>query len=226
MELFVCNNCFTTPHRGKKPFCLTQCGHIYCNGCIRQAEKQCPQCQQIDIFSVELQQPSLSKVENFFVPLNESLELLQKTSGFQNNQIKITIERFHEIDKKYEMLKSHYYNLTQNMKAIKDKYIKLKMENIEQKKKLMSFEIQNSRFKTLNSFSDTSTPKSGNQRSLRTRPTSNSYISSCGTNASNKSFNTTKGNAMLESFRIPFDPRTIRSIDSRGTSNAANSTYL
>ena len=58
------------------------------------------------------------------------------------------------------------------------------------------------------------------------RPTSNSYISSCGTNASNKSFNTTKGNAMLESFRIPFDPRTIRSIDSRGTSNAANSTYL
>ncbi|KOX68939.1 hypothetical protein WN51_06859 [Melipona quadrifasciata] len=109
MELFICNNCFTTPHRGKKPFCLTQCGHVYCNGCIRQGnnkqhkmidiapEKQCPQCRQIDIFSVELQQPSLSKVENFFVPLNESLELLQKTSGFQNNQMKITIERFHEI---------------------------------------------------------------------------------------------------------------------------------
>ncbi|KOX68940.1 hypothetical protein WN51_06860 [Melipona quadrifasciata] len=123
------------------------------------------------------------------------------------------------------MLKSHYYNLMQNMKAIKDKYIKLKMENIEQKKKLMSFEIQNSRLKTLNSFSDISTPKSNNQRSLRTRPTSNSYVSSCGTNLSNKSFDTTKGKAMLESFRIPFDPRTIRSVDSRGTLNA-NSTYL
>ncbi|XP_076231316.1 uncharacterized protein LOC143177328 [Calliopsis andreniformis] len=155
MDMFVCNKCFATIHRGKKPFCLTQCGHIYCNGCIPQAEKQCPQCQRVDIFSVELQQPSLSKVENFFAPINESLESLCKVYGFQNNQIKIMIQRFHEIDKKYELLKSHYCNLNQNMKVLKDKYVKLKMEYTKQREKLISMETHN---KTLNSLSDISTP--------------------------------------------------------------------
>ncbi|XP_071872017.1 probable E3 SUMO-protein ligase RNF212 [Bombus fervidus] len=221
MDMFICNKCFATPHRGKKPFCLTQCGHIYCNGCIQQAEKQCPQCQQIDIFSVELQQPSLSKVENFFAPLNESLESLHKICGFQNNQMKIMIQRFHEIDKKYETLKSHYYSLTQNMKMMRDKYIKLKMENTEQKKKLMSFEMQN---RTLNSLSDVSTPiKSGNNRSSKMRPASNSYFS-CGANMSSQSFDVRKGNAMFEGFRIPY-PHIVRSVGSRGTSDT-NSTYL
>lgn len=53
------------------------------------------------------------------------------------------------------------------MKMVRDKYIKLKMENTEQKKKLMSFEMQN---RTLNSLSDVSTPiKSGNNRSSKMR---------------------------------------------------------
>ncbi|OAD53190.1 hypothetical protein WN48_10608, partial [Eufriesea mexicana] len=97
MDMYICNKCSSTTYRGKKPFCLTQCGHIYCQGCIQQAEKQCPQCQQMDIFSIELQQPSLSRVENFFAPLNESLESLHKICGFQNNQMEILIQRFHEI---------------------------------------------------------------------------------------------------------------------------------
>ncbi|XP_012140963.1 uncharacterized protein LOC105662524 [Megachile rotundata] len=221
MDTFICNKCFSTTYRGKKPFCLTQCGHIYCHGCIQQAEKQCPQCQQLDIFSVELQQPSLSKVEYFFAPLNESLESLHKICGFQHNQMKIMIQRFHDIDKKYEKLKSHYYNVTQNNKLLRDKYIKLKMENIEQKKKLMSFEVKS---RTLNSLSDTSTPLSvNNQRNMNIRNTPNSYFSSCGTNISSQSSNIGRGHRILEGFRIPY-PRSVKSVGSRGTSDS-NSTY-
>lgn len=58
-------------------------------------------------------------------------------------------------DKKYELLKSHYYNLSQNMKLFRDKYNKLKLMNIELQKKLMSYEIHN---RTLNSSSAISTP--------------------------------------------------------------------
>ncbi|CAK9811665.1 hypothetical protein ANTPLA_LOCUS7115 [Anthophora plagiata] len=220
-NLFICNKCFATAPRGKKPFCLTQCGHIYCHGCIQQAEKQCPQCQQMDIFSVELQQPSLSRVENFFAPLSESLESLHKICGFQNNQMKILTQRFHEIDKKYETLKSHYYNLTQNMKLIREKYMKLKMENAEQRKKLMSYEMQN---RTLHSLNHISTPiNSANQRSAKIRNGSNSYFSSCGTGISNQSFNVEKGRPILTGFRIPH-PQSIRSAGSRATSDT-NSNY-
>lgn len=75
------------------------------------AEKQCPQCQQMDIFSVELQQPSLSRVENFFAPLNESLETLHKICGFQNNQMNIVIQRFHEIVRFFYNLQLKYIRL-------------------------------------------------------------------------------------------------------------------
>ncbi|XP_034187883.1 uncharacterized protein LOC117607833 [Osmia lignaria lignaria] len=220
MDTFICNKCFATPYRGKKPFCLTQCGHIYCHGCIQQAEKQCPQCQQPDIFSVELQQPSLAKVENFFAPLNESLESLHKICGFQNNQVKIMIQRFYEIDKKYEKLKTHYYNLTHNIKMLRDKYIKLKTENTEQKKKLMTFEVNN---RTLNSLSDSTPLSVENQRNANRRQAPNSYFSSCGTNISSQSFNAGRGHTILEGFRIPY-PLSVKSVGSRGTSDS-NSTY-
>ncbi|XP_043251144.1 RING finger protein narya [Colletes gigas] len=220
MDLFICNKCSITTQRGKKPFCLTQCGHIYCNGCIQQAEKQCPQCQQMGVYSVELQQPSLARVENFFAPVTESLESLNKICGFQNNQTKLVIQRFYEIDKKYEMLKSHYYNLSQSMKILRDKYMKLKVENVDQRKKLMSIEIQN---RTLNSMSSTSTPFNPTNRRNKGRNTGNSYLLSCGTNMSSQSYNTGKGNTILEGFRIP-NPQSVKLIAPNGDSNT-RSTY-
>lgn len=58
------------------------------------------------------------------------------------------------------------------MKMLRDKYTKLKMENAEQKKKLMAFEVNN---RTLNSLSDASTPLSvQNQRNANIRY--NTYI--------------------------------------------------
>ncbi|CAL7938957.1 unnamed protein product [Xylocopa violacea] len=219
MDIFICNKCFATLNRGQKPFYLTQCGHIYCYGCVQQAKKQCPQCQQVDIFALELQEPTISKVENFFTPLTESLETLNKVCGFQNSQMQITMQRFHEIDKKYEALKSHYYNLTQHMKVIRDKYTKLKMENSEQKKKLI--ELQS---RSINSLSDASTPiKSVNQRIPKIRNLTNSSRLSYGTNILDHSFSVGRGRGMLEGFRIP-KPHSIRLMRSRETSDT-NSTY-
>lgn len=40
MDPFICNKCFSTTYRGKKPFCLTQCGHVYCHGCIQQGNDE------------------------------------------------------------------------------------------------------------------------------------------------------------------------------------------
>ncbi|XP_076175317.1 uncharacterized protein LOC143150740 [Ptiloglossa arizonensis] len=219
MDMFICNKCFTTTQRGKKPFYLTQCGHVYCNGCIQLADRQCPECQQVGVYSVKLQPPSLSKVEHFFVPLTESLETLKKIYGFQNNQVKLMIQRFYEIDKKYEVLKLHYYNLTQNMKVLKDKYMKLKMENADLRKKLTSVEIHN---KTLHSNNIT-TPRNSTNTRNNGRNTKKLYLTSSGTNVSSKSFNVENESIMSEGFRIP----SLQSLKLSGPSGASNtrSTY-
>ncbi|XP_076299734.1 uncharacterized protein LOC143218447 [Lasioglossum baleicum] len=164
MESYICNKCYATVNSGKQPFSLTQCGHIYCQQCIQAAEKQCPQCQKVDSFSVELQEPSLSRVQNFFTPIKEGLELLNTIFGFQDYQMKIVMQRFLELDKKYKSLKAHYYTLSQSTKYFKDKYNKAKMENVELRKKLMSTEMRNT---TMNSMSDTSTPVNSINRKLK-----------------------------------------------------------
>ncbi|XP_076231274.1 uncharacterized protein LOC143177292 [Calliopsis andreniformis] len=213
MDMFICNRCFATVSRGKKPFCLTQCGHVYCKGCIPQAEKQCPQCQQMDIFSVQLQQPSLAKVENFFIPLNESLELLHKVYGFQSNQMKIVMHRFHDIDKKYETLKSHCYNLTRNLKVLQDKYVKLQMDYTQLQEKLMSMKMHSS---SLNSLSNISTPINSTNKRI-SRNMSNSCFTSSGVGMSCEFSNTEKERKILRGLHIP---PSVSSNGFRGTSNA------
>ncbi|XP_033340103.1 uncharacterized protein LOC117228447 [Megalopta genalis] len=206
MDTYICNKCYATVHRGRQPFCLTQCGHIYCQACIQRAEKHCPQCQQVDIFSVELQQPSLSRVQNLFVPINESLESLNTIFGFQYNQMKIVIQRFLEMDKKYESLKTHYYNVTQSIQFCKDKYNKLKMENIELRKKLMSSEVRN---RTLDSFNKTSTPMNSLNRTFKTRHTASTSTGRTNLSSTYKMFN----NLHIPNFQ------SVRSYNSHGTTN-------
>lgn len=57
-------------------------------------------------------------------------------------------------DKKYDNLKSSYFNLTKYTKELKDKYIKLKEERAKDPKKQI-YGMHNS---TLHSLSDASTP--------------------------------------------------------------------
>lgn len=57
-------------------------------------------------------------------------------------------------DRKYDMLKSHYYNLSQSVKPLRDKYLKLKVEHMEAQKKLAAMGARN---RNLNA-GDMSTP--------------------------------------------------------------------
>ncbi|XP_078051443.1 uncharacterized protein LOC144477591 [Augochlora pura] len=186
MDTYICNKCYATAHRGRQPFCLTQCGHIYCQECIQPAKKHCPQCQQVDLFFVELQQPTLSKVQHFFVPIKKLLEFLNTVFGFQYNQMKIVIQRFLEMDKKYEYLKLHYYNLMQRVKFCKDEHNKLKMENIELRKKLISLKEHN---RTLDNFTGTSTPVNSSNRTFKTGHTASTSTSRINLPSTCKAFN-------------------------------------
>ncbi|XP_026672187.1 uncharacterized protein LOC113464749 [Ceratina calcarata] len=83
--------------------------------------------------------------------------MLNRVYGFQNNQKTILIQRFHEVDKKYDILKLNYYKLVQDASKLKQKYINLQMEVVELKKKLLSHDVQN---RTMHS-NDTVTPVNG-----------------------------------------------------------------
>lgn len=34
MNTYICNKCYSTKNRRKKPFRITQCGHIFCDNCL------------------------------------------------------------------------------------------------------------------------------------------------------------------------------------------------
>ncbi|XP_054000684.1 RING finger protein 212B isoform X1 [Hylaeus anthracinus] len=183
MDKFICNKCFATIARGKQPFVLTQCGHIFCDVCKQAVDKQCPQCKQVGVYFVELQQPSLAKIENYFTPITKSLESLNQICTFQNHQTDLAIQRFHDIDKKYQKLKTYYQNLSMHMKLLEEKYAQLKIENAEYKKKLMSIEMRNKMV-----YSSSNVSSLTDQRNNR-RPMAHSYLFSHGIKLSTESLN-------------------------------------
>lgn len=136
------------------------------------------------------------------------------------------------------MLKSHYYNLSQSVKPLRDKYLKLKVEHMEAQKKLAAMGARN---RNLNA-GDMSTPinpnVNRNQARYREKETSvdgtgdnemlsirrnipSSGISSYGPNLSSQAFSIGKEHQMLDGFRIP---HSVQSMSSRGTSDT-NSAY-
>lgn len=40
MSSLICNKCFAPIYRGKRPYHITQCGHISCQNCLQQGEKE------------------------------------------------------------------------------------------------------------------------------------------------------------------------------------------
>ncbi|XP_053973638.1 RING finger protein narya isoform X2 [Hylaeus volcanicus] len=183
MDKFICNKCFATIARGKQPFVLTQCGHIFCDVCKQAVDKQCPQCKQVGVYFVELQQPSLAKIENYFTPITKSLESLNQICTFQNHQTDLAIQRFHDI-------------------LLEEKYAQLKIENAEYKKKLMSIEMRNKMVYSSSSVSSL-TDKRNNRR-----PMAHSYLFSHGIKLSTESLNERRED-MTGGFHAPC----LRSID-------------
>ncbi|KAL6447590.1 hypothetical protein ACFW04_000054 [Cataglyphis niger] len=135
MDSLICNKCFVSIRRGHQPYNITQCGHIFCQKCLQQVEKQCSQCQYISPAYLSLKEPVMSKTISFFAPVIEIWDMLSKADMLRSNQIKITMQRFRELDEKYEKLKNQFYIDQRNFKILREKYMCLKKEreNIEKK---------------------------------------------------------------------------------------------
>ncbi|CAL1684162.1 unnamed protein product [Lasius platythorax] len=139
MDLLICNKCFIPIYRGKQPFNITQCGHIFCQNCLQQVEKQCPQCQYISPVYLSLEEPVMPKMISFFGSLDsytEIWETLLKANTLRCSQTKITMQRFHELDEKYEKLKNQCFLDQRNFKMLTEKYTNLKKEKENVSKKI------------------------------------------------------------------------------------------
>ncbi|XP_012543200.1 uncharacterized protein LOC105840726 [Monomorium pharaonis] len=141
MDALICNKCSAPIYRGKRPYHITQCGHVFCQGCLQQVEDhQCPRCQRVGNISLPLEEPLIPKLISYFQPLVETLETLMKVDSFRSNQLKITMQRFYELDKKYEQLKTHYWQERRNNKTLMENHVILKNEKNKLEKKLLFFE--------------------------------------------------------------------------------------
>ncbi|XP_024891325.1 RING finger protein 212B-like, partial [Temnothorax curvispinosus] len=97
MNWITCNKCFAPLYRGKRPYVITQCGHISCQNCLQQVEQpQCPQCQR-GTMSLALEEPLKPRLIPYFQPLGEILEMQSKVNMFWNNQMKILMHHFTEL---------------------------------------------------------------------------------------------------------------------------------
>ncbi|XP_077254864.1 uncharacterized protein LOC143893407 isoform X1 [Temnothorax americanus] len=140
LNWMICNKCFAPLYRGKRPYHVTQCGHISCQNCLRQVEQQCPQCQH-GTMALALEEPLMPRLIPYFQPLAEIVEMqLMKVDTFRSNQMKILMHRFIELDKKYELLKTRFFPAQRNLKALADKYTSVTNEKNKLEKKLMFYQ--------------------------------------------------------------------------------------
>ncbi|XP_011142394.1 RING finger protein 212B-like [Harpegnathos saltator] len=182
MDTLICNKCFAPMYRGKQPYNITQCGHIYCEDCLQQAEKQCTQCGYNGALSMVLKEPLKDpNVRQLFMPLVETLEMLFKVDEFRSNQMKIIMQRFLELDKKYDMLKNQYWIARRNMKILNDKYVSLKHERGKfDNKKLLFSDVQREiprRVATSSPSNDVTTIKTPKKSNIFIHSTSSGYSS-------------------------------------------------
>ncbi|XP_032671764.1 probable E3 SUMO-protein ligase RNF212 [Odontomachus brunneus] len=143
----ICNKCFTLKYRGKQPYLLTQCAHIYCQDCWQKAEKHCTLCGNNDVLTVELGEQLPPKVKPLFEPLAETLKTcffdILRVDEFRNNQLKIVMHYLIELEKKYNVIKNRHWTMAQDMKMLTIKYMRLKKDAFEKDKlEKLSAQIQ------------------------------------------------------------------------------------
>ncbi|GAB1868158.1 RING-type domain-containing protein [Camponotus japonicus] len=169
MDTIICNKCFVSIYKGKPPYNITQCGHIYCQDCLQHVKKQCFQCKYISPAYLLLEKPLMPKKISVLTPFTEILEILLNMEISQSNQLTITMERFRILDDKYEMTKRYYFLLRRNMKILLDKCMYLKTE-----KKKLDEELLQMMQTTPKSTSNTINSQPSSTISLNTRYSSGS----------------------------------------------------
>ncbi|XP_071559493.1 uncharacterized protein [Temnothorax nylanderi] len=234
MNYIICNKCFAPLYRGKRPYHVTQCGHISCQNCLQQVEQQCPQCHQRGIMSLALEEPLMPRLIPYFQSLAEILEMQLKVNAFRGNQMKILLHRFTELDKKYELLKTRFWPAERNFKELTDGYTSVKNEKDKVEKKLMFHQMHrvtpqsayrgvktpsDSDISVPTSHSGCSMESSGRPKSMIITPMGSSKGSKITTpmnimpmgsiDPNRKAYRTADG------FRIPFNRKPPQSMDSQ-----------
>ncbi|XP_016843906.1 RING finger protein 212B-like [Nasonia vitripennis] len=141
-EWVRCNSCWSKIEQ-KEPtnFYITQCGHVYCGRCIVQAEKRCFQCGDINVISLPVREPLSPQIAHYFSDVDVLRDKAEQADIFQKNQIKLYLQRAHEVENKYQALKQEYMANADHMKKLHEKYNKLKMITLmmqKENKKLLS----------------------------------------------------------------------------------------
>ncbi|XP_024885894.1 RING finger protein 212B-like [Temnothorax curvispinosus] len=224
LNWMICNKCFAPFYRGKRPYHVTQCGHISCHNCLQQVEQQCPQCQH-GTMTLALEEPLMPRLIPYFQPLAETLEMLLKINTFRDNQMKILSQRFIELDKKYELLKTRYWLIQRNFKALTEKYMSVKNDKENLEKKLMVYQMRRvtprSAYRGMETPSDSgisSVPISQSDRSRYSmeslnRPKSKTPMGSI-IDLNRMDLNRNEYRS-VDGFRIPFNRKPARSMDTQ-----------
>ncbi|XP_066590091.1 RING finger protein 212B-like [Prorops nasuta] len=144
MNFFVCNNCFSPPNRGKNPYFVTECGHIYCSDCISKMVKSCVICRSENPASLPIKDPLIPKIADYFAPVEERLKSEIKTLNFQKAQMRILIKRFGNLDNKYEKIKQKYWLAHRKVQELSVENAELKRVIQNQKHKGLFNELKNS----------------------------------------------------------------------------------
>ncbi|XP_046738341.1 zip homologous protein 2-like [Diprion similis] len=141
MRWIRCNNCYARAEVAKEPFTLTKCGHIYCQKCIGQAEKQCVICNTIAVATIRLQEPLEPHIASYFSSLRDTLQQIVNIATFQEEQNRIVAKRFYEIEKKYTCVKQICASM--EMKIVKHKEETKKIRRLEHENTQLKLILQN-----------------------------------------------------------------------------------
>ncbi|XP_046474764.1 RING finger protein narya isoform X1 [Neodiprion pinetum] len=236
MRWIRCNNCYTRAEVAKEPFTLTKCGHVYCQKCIGQAEKQCVICNAIGVATIRLQEPLESHIASYFSSLRDTLQQIVNIATFQEEQNRIVAKRYYEIEKKYTCVKQICASMEMKIVKLKDetkKIRRLEHENIQLKLALQN--SQNSPYSNiLSNQSQSSGASTLNQYPYKKRYQPNdskvTFSTPLSTNSNNFSLSSHSGRQYVTSlsecnreFQIPTMNKVLRS---RGTGSSVDFTPM